>query len=714
MKRFSFLSTMLLASVAALACGPWIRPHYYVYSVFHRSGMESEAEKLGEFWNDYLGTSPEGYWSMTSLERVDLENMAESDNRIVNAALERNDTETLEYLQLLISYLKLCDQADIDTWEYPTKEMLDNANVNFKYIASRCKTYTGKTYKPQYALLAMRCFTRLNDYNAVMNYWNRTASHLDKSVYRDMCMGLNARALLRTGNKEEAYRTYAEMGDMRSLKWCVREQRNIEGIKKEYKDDPNNPTLVFLVQDFVNNACDGLRSEPFDPEEDDELQIGVTLDEAQKFVKFAEKVVKEGKTNSPAMWQAALGMVNYKLNKNDVAIGQLTAATTMGGIERMRDNARACLFYVKAQAQAKPDKHFDDYAQQEFAWLQKKSEKEALPNYGTNNHYYEVITDIALDVLAPKYRDWNRVGTSIALMKMVDTHGEAVQKAANYEYWSYGELKYTIDDLTAQETIEMLNWINSKKEGKLDRWLGDQYPKDYVEENFNDLIGTKFMREGDFESALPYLEKVPAKYISTLAISYYMAKRDYTKERWLTNQWFKAVGDDYEAPTKVKTNQKLQFCKDVIYIKNTLKTTMNDDAEAKLRYQLATMLYQASYAGQCWYLTRYGQSIYDTVCYKNEYDFVARSVEELTKAASLTTDIKLKEKCLYALAYIPFGEPMYTEKYDGDYNVTYTLNKQSHAFKAYTNLANFAKAHRTKLSKFTTKCDMLKQFMAKY
>ncbi|MBR5102228.1 MAG: hypothetical protein IK092_03820 [Muribaculaceae bacterium] len=713
MKRFSFLSVMLLASVAALACGPWLRPHYYVYSVYNRSGMESEDEKFGAFWNDYLGSEPDGYWSMTSLYRVDIENMAESDNLIVSTARERNDTETLEYLQLLISYLQMCNEADIDTWEYPSRDMLEKAKVNFRYIANRAKTYTGVIYKPQYALLAMRCFTRLNDYSAVMNYWDKNASHLGKSVYRDMSMGLYARALLRNGEKEKAYRTYAELGDMRSLKWCVRHQRNVEGIKKEYKEDPNNPTLLFLVQDLVNNSFDGFREYPYDPNEDEELAIGVTQSEAQQFITFAERVIKEKKTKSPAMWQAALGFVNYELNNPDLAIKQLTAAMKMEGTERMRDNARACLFYVKSKVQSKPDKNFDDYVQSEFAWLQKKSEQEAKPKYGSNNHYFEVITDIALDILAPKYQEWGRTGTAMAMMEMVDAHGVALGEICGTEYWGLGEEKVAIDNLTAQETIEMLNWLKSKKEGKLDRWLAEQSVNDNPEDALNDLIGTKFMREGRFDDALPYLEKVPVSYMSTLAISYYMSMRDYTKERWLYNQWSKG-GPYYEEPTKLSSNQKVKFCKDVIALNNKLKTPQNAENEAKTRYQLATMLYQGSYKGQCWYLTRYGQSVYDTVCYKNECDLVARTVEELTKASKLTSDFKLKEKCLYALAYVPFGEDLVYYTYDENYNSTMHYNTKSHMFAAMSDLANFARANRSKLSKFTSKCDMLRTFMAKY
>ena len=53
---------------------------------------------------------------------------------------------------------------------------------------------------------------------------------------------------------------------------------------------------------------------------------------------------------------------------------------------------------------------------------------------------------------------------------------------------------------------------------------------------FNDRIGTKLIREGQFKAAIPYLQKVPLSYYGKQAISFYMARRDMEIPRWFKHQ----------------------------------------------------------------------------------------------------------------------------------------------------------------------------------
>ena len=61
--------------------------------------------------------------------------------------------------------------------------------------------------------------------------------------------------------------------------------------------------------------------------------------------------------------------------------------------------------------------------------------------------------------------------------------------------------------------------------------------KAFDENWFNDIVGTKLLREGQFTAAISYLEKVPVSYINRQGIARYMAARDYNVERW-----FKLLG----------------------------------------------------------------------------------------------------------------------------------------------------------------------------
>ena len=155
-----------------------------------------------------------------------------------------------------------------------------------------------------------------------------------------------------------------------------------------------------------------------------------------------------------------------------------------------------------------------------------------------------------------------------------------------------------------------------------------------------DQAYTKLLREGEFQAAIPYLEKVPLSHISEQGISYYMARKDYNQEIWLKRQ-FLSPWKEHETEAKLTENAKLTYCRDMVALDKQIAS-----ATGEIRNQLllkkANLLYQASFKGDCWYLTHYAQSANDEQ-QSNEYDFV-NSARSLLREVELNTsdmDIKL-------------------------------------------------------------------------
>jgi hypothetical protein len=468
---------------------------------------------------------------------------------------------------------------------------------------------------------------------------------------------------------------------------------------------------VFLVQDFVNNA-----QETADADSPEVMQYveatSIYENEIKQFIAFAGDVVKKGKTKSPAMWQAASGFLNYMIGNQSAALKQLTEAQKMKGTQRMKDNARACYLLV-ATKDAKPEKKYFDFLKKELLWLgEKDKEDQTMGEDGYSSHYAEVINRVTNSALIPQFEAWNRPEVVVNLKALLSLypHRDYMANSLNF----FGEEWYMIDDLTAQQTIDYRNYLNSTPGNDFERWLMTFVDKKVNDNVLNDLIGTKYLREGNFDAALPYLQQVPASYISTLGLSRYMARRDYHKERWMGRQivdyestyW---SGEDY-GPKEVKTNQRLKFCQDVIDLKHLLANARNNEEKAKIEYNLASILYQASYKGDCWYLTRYAQSAYDSIDYKNEADLIGQSIVLLNNCKEHTSDFRLKEKALYALAFVPHGDEIFTYTYDEDYNAIPHLNRGSKAFNAMNELWEFYYANRNKVSKFVSNCDALMVF----
>ena len=708
MKKFLILSIVLLSGLSALACGPSPTPNYYMFSVYNRNQMDDIfATRMTQYWTNYTDGKADK-WDMMGLFHVDTREMKESTNCIVQTALAKNDQETLDYLQLLIKYMQACDAFDENRWNYPTAEEKSAALRDMQYINNRARSYEGARYRSQYGLLMMRTYMMMNKPTSVMQTWETMGKTLPESVYKDKMKNIYAWGLLKSGKRQEACEIYAEQGDMTSIKWCVRDKRNLKGIKEEYAANPNSPTLVFLVQDFVNNAQE--TADAGSPEVMQYVEAtSIYENEIKQFIAFAADVVKQGKTKSPAMWQAASGFLNYMIGNQSAALKQLTEAQKMKGTQRMKDNARACYLLV-ATKDAKPEKKYFDFLKKELQWLGEKDKEELTPGEdGSNSHYAEVIDRVTRSALIPQFEAWNRPEVVVNLKAMLSLYPHLDYMANSLNI--FGEEWYMIDDLTAQETIDYRKYLNSTPGNDFERWLMTFVDKKVNNNVLNDLIGTKYLREGNFDAALPYLQQVPASYISTLGLSRYMARRDYHKERWMGRQivdyestyW---SGEDY-GPKEVKTNQRLEFCQDVIDLKRQLANARNNEEKAKIEYNLASILYQASYKGDCWYLTRYAQSAYDSIDYKNEADLIGQSIALLNNCKQHTSDFRLKEKALYALAFLPHGDEIFTYTYDEDYNAIPHLNRGSKAFNAMNELWEFYYANRNKVSKFVSNCDAL-------
>ena len=143
------------------------------------------------------------------------------------------------------------------------------------------------------------------------------------------------------------------------------------------------------------------------------------------------------------------------------------------------------------------------------------------------------------------------------------------------------------------------------------------------------------------------------------------------------------------------------------------------DSEDRLKegYKLAVMLYQSSYEGDCWWLTQYGWSCSQDSTLAGNHDMIADAINLLEEASVKTTDFKLKEKSLYALAYI-HRDPWYFSGWDAKNEVWYDednplIRPNSRQYKALEALGNFAKNNQGKLDNFVTKCDVLKRFLVR-
>ena len=708
MKRLLVISIMaLMLSVEGFACAGMGTHNYYLFSVFNREKMGQSlfTERLDAFWKNYTnGLVDEWRWH---------------DKEIYAYAQQKGDKDMVVYLDELKKYLDISDQMQ-ETWDYPTKEQLAERKQTLQNMIVKADAHRNGKMGVQWRLLRMRANMVLGKHQDNLTYWHNVASQLSPSVYKDMMQNIYAGALMNTGNRIEACNEFARQGDMLSMKWGMRNYRNIAGIKTIYAENPNMAVLSYLVQDFVNNAQETLDSYTKDekgemiPVDDEWMRMVdarvASKQDVDEFIGFAQKVLKEKKTDSPALWKAAIGELQYLYGHHDEAMKTLDEAVKMAGTKRMKDNARAIRLVASVGSKRFQKSSYQKWVVEEMRWLVTKSKEDG----GYYNHYREVMDRLIYTELSPRYEKMGDKNLANALLALYENDsvmwGEQSESMPdnswnpNYSGYYY----YELSELSADQLVDYYQWLKTKSKGELEAWAKQAVR---MEDNYYlDLIGTRYMSECKFDKAIDYLKNIPWSFLEGQNISYYMAHRDYSKPRWEGRQRFgkDEVTEGAHLATLSK-NPKLDFCKDIVNMEAQLPVARQGVRE-DLAYKLATRYFQASVYGDCWYLTDYGWSSYIDTLSTKEQLFVDKTIEYLN-ISKQSTDMQMRLKSLYALAYIPV-EPWCDEDYDWQTGATtYLPLRDNHQYKALNELDHFLSIHKNiSTPNYVSKCDVLKQF----
>ena len=700
MKRFLICSLIAALpftnSTACVSEGP--THNRYMFSVYRHNALTDGPAFLYDidrYWQMYTGNdgpSGVGFYKWNRDE-------------IMSTARKKNDTAMMAYLTLFNRYFKTCEAYTEDAWNYPTKQQMAQRQKSFQNVLAAAKAYRGTALRPQYVLLQMRANMMLGYNNANIALWNSTASRLAQSVWRDAMRNIYARALLKSGQRTRACNIYAEQGDVQSIKNVMRNFRNLAGIKTIFAQNPNAPTLHFLVQDFVNNVQETLdqKAAGFDDAEwfktiDAKL---VYRKEAMAFVQFAVVAAANANVKSPSLWLAAASMVDYLIGNSQRAIAEADKAVEADGTERMRDNARAIRLLVSTRTN-KPTAEYTDYLLAEFRWLDAKIKEERGNSSEYENHYTDVKDRVVHHGLEPLFRKVGMDNTALALCAMMNAEG-------NYNNVTYGpwdEYFSKMDSLKADRLADYYQYLSTPHANAFETYCTQNtyHDADY----FNDLIGTTLIAEGRFADAIPYLKKVGMSLLSTQMISIYSSQRHYDTPRWFGKQ---RVEEAYE-PVKVTRNAKLDFCMDMTARLSRYNLTREGSDRQQMAYDLAVRYYQASCYGDCWYLTHYYHSVMDSAR-SWEKDFAAETVKYLN-VAKQSDDVRLRYRSLYALAFMPV-EPWATVEYDtsNGYKEVLVVHPKSAQYMALSDLDMFAKAYPNAIDDYTRRCDVLHEFRKK-
>ena len=715
MKRFLAISLMVAGfTIKASACADFGTHNYYMMSLYPKWQWEqNNDDRYHKFWSAYTDGE---VWSFFPWAK----------DQIVEITRKKNDMEMAEYVELLSAYLDNCGEIS-NGWDYPTAEQLNKQDATMEEILDAARKYHGTRLRPQYALMEMRANMQLERHQDNIKFWNETGAKLPESVYRDVMKNIYAGALLRTGQRKAAWNIYAEQGDWVSLRWSVFKYRNLAGIKSIYESEPNAEVLGCLVQDFVNSAqetYDNLHSmaglEDFTEAEkvewvnDNVNMVGcnpVYEAEIINFINFAYQVVSEKKNSDPALWMSAAALLRYYMGDYAAAMNDADKAQKLDGSDRVKDNARAIRLLV-ATSGMKIDKKFSAYVVKELDWLDQKIKGE-----GAYDDYFTHAKDRIVNIgLAPRYKKegYDNIASALWGLEVVGYKLSENSEVDDDDSWNQGYCKEfyytTLGKMKAEEVKAYYDFLTGPHKDELEKMVVGKILETHNADYFNDLIGTKYLAAGQFADAVPYLEKVSLKFMEGQNISWYLANRDYSKARWFGKQ-SPSDSDEYvDGPHKgvITANKKLLFCKEMQQLMARHLLAPAGEQRRQMAYDMAVRYYQASPWGDCWFLSDYGWTSYRDI--EEPIPAFVQSAITYLNEAKASTDTKLRQESLFALAYIPVDEwQVYRWEDDG-----WQLNPGSQQYQALGELSEFIRQNPSaaKVS-YILHCDVLKQFQIK-
>ena len=674
---------MMLVALTATACLTPVIHDYYLFSVYHRDLNADFEKRCNQNWAAYT----QGKVTCFDYEAL------------LKYTQQKKDAQMTAYVKRLNQYVNgICSEMG-NPWYYPSKEEINQNKAQLRTIRTQSQAALQTRLRSQNALMVMRCNMMLEQHEANIAFWKEWEGKLPNSVYRDMMRNIYAGALCHTGRQDEACQIFAEQGDMTSIRFCMYDNLTYAGIKKVFERNPNAASLPWLVQTYVNDAQTVLGNMMYSDEDTQEqIQLNKQYrNDVTNFIALANKAVATSQT--PVLWKTAAAWMEFMYGDHKKAQKYIDEAVNMEGTPRMKDNARAIRFFITAANANKSSEKFDNYVAQELKWLEQMDKQDCQEETCWSTHYREVADRVIFEVLTDKYDQWKRPEIANALVGALPSQrGEYDSFNPHYSDFYF----WRLDTLSGTDLEKYLVFTQQQQKGQLEQYL---LSRTYTDKNFlTDLTGTRYLAEGNWKKAISFLQQVPLSFLDQQNICEYMNTRSYTTEQWMKSQ-LKSMSDQ-RGLTHLKRNMKLDFAREINQMEGQLSVAKNEKRQ-QLAYDIAVRLFQASYLGDCWFLTRYGHSVADEAR-KNEKDFVALAQQYL-ETASQSNQFLLKEKALYALGYIP-TEPWQESVWD-DQKMDYVLETRpnSSQYKALTQLTELYKKHP--MSNYVSKCDVLKAFL---
>ncbi len=659
--RFIVSALLSISILQTLACGGWYRVDPRIHYIFYLGGEGQFEQFSGEkllpeehfkqenlrFWYNHT----KGKVPKPEIENAIYKNNKES--RFWKYLHECNDTTALQYWNAVL-FVGGDKEAEwrSSRWYHPTKKHEKSFENGFEYKDLSEKTLKeckNKQIRDRYVYqLIKKHFYDLN-YEECIRIWRKYGDAIPASELRKRCKSYYAGALYGLDRPGEAAVAFAELGIYnRSLHY------NTKVIKQIVEHNANNQSLEFIVQHFVTEYFDS-QYEHFQP----------NRRQAADFNDLAEWVLGTGKSNNPALWRSAQAAIAYIDNDKDRARRLIAEASNLHGTKAVNDNVRMMRLIFNASDNNANDSVYETKLLPDLQWITQKIKSRKSKNYpyayedwieyenkycSYDLHLIKVLRRTVLLEIVPRFQKLGRPDRALAYLNAYDN----ILSNVSYNGRSIYDTRFFVYMDTANlETVKQhFSFLKSNGTSTMDKFLIKNSFKD--RNLFNELIGTKYLRKEQWNTAVNYLKNVSPGYIKKMRLQPYLKNCNPFSESWITN-CRRGEYDFIESPSEKysKKPSKLQFALTMNQLKKTMNSGENTEVRAEAKYAYALGLLESNYY-KSWALTQYARGnageMYDLWYVSGSY--TRKQAEKLAKeTVSSTKNTDLLNKCYVMMYY---------------------------------------------------------------
>ncbi len=520
-----------------------------------------------------------------------------TNNEFAKWISESKDTEIVALLTLA----KECEQVrheHLSPWYYPCQG--DEIQTSLQNIAQRAKEYNGDRLKDRYALQYIRATFSLSQYEECIAYWELNSNSTPKGVISDMIDGYVAGAYARTAQRSKSLEFFIKSGDVDSAIAVADDSVDeVDIFRLIYKYTPNSQSLISRVQELIQSHERKISSE--------RVEYCQMLHQARKplFMKLKQlalQIAKEGRCDNAAVWYYTAAFISELYGDSIQAEKLLCLAERAVGNTFLDDSIQVLRIYLDAKL-LPYNASYEIRLYDQLKWLtlmadanltDEVRERSKQRYYMLNNESYfywnDMLRRIVLGEVCPRMLKCGKTTKAIQLANMAEyrllkkiDYKQTDTDTFNKDYATY--LFAMVDTLNVEKVVNytaQMNNVDSKNnrlynEGSL---VDDAY--------WNNIIGTKYLRDGRYKEAKNYLDKVSAQFEDSLNTASYMGHDPFSIEReWRGKQ----------------ANLKLNFAQKMYELECsfTESSNANDKAEKMIEYAVGLR----SSHSKCWALAYY-------------------------------------------------------------------------------------------------------------